>query len=99
MENIRKVAPGVIEGFREFTNSIDEYSPLELKYKELILIGIMTANKSMRGVSTHTKICLDAGGTKEEVLSAVLYATPIVGITSVTLAFTQALSVIENYKD
>ncbi len=99
MENIRKEASGVLAGFRKLTNSIDEYSPIELKYKELILIGIMTANKSIRGVGTHTKICLEAGGTKEEIISAVLYAIPIVGITSVTLALEQALSVIESNKE
>lgn len=98
MQNIIKEAPEVIDGFRELTGAIDRYSPLDLKTKELILLGMFTADKSIRGIDTHVKICLDAGGTREEILAAILYATPIVGIPSVTIAFEKAIEVINNYK-
>lgn len=95
MKNIMEKAPGIIEGFRRLTSSIDDYSSMELKMKELVLIGMMTATRSLRGIDTHVEICKKAGGTENEILASILYAIPICGIPTVTLAFERALEVLK----
>ncbi|EOW9529285.1 carboxymuconolactone decarboxylase family protein [Bacillus cytotoxicus] len=94
MRNIMNEAPRVAEGFFKLTKDIKGFSPMDEKMNELILIGIFTANRGLRGINTHVNRALEAGATKEEVLSAVLLALPAIGISNVTLAFEKALEVI-----
>ncbi|MGG3569634.1 carboxymuconolactone decarboxylase family protein [Priestia megaterium] len=94
MKNIMAEAPEVSRSFFNLTNSVTEYSKMDLKTKELILIGIFTTNRGIRGINTHVIRALEAGATKEEVLGAILLALPAVGISNVTLAFEKALEII-----
>jgi alkylhydroperoxidase/carboxymuconolactone decarboxylase family protein YurZ len=96
MKNIEINAPQILESFRNLTKSIDNYSPIDIKTKELILIGIFTAKSAVRGIKTHTELALKHGNTKEEIISSIMYALPIVGITSVTIALEEALNTIDN---
>ncbi|MEO3944651.1 carboxymuconolactone decarboxylase family protein [Gorillibacterium sp. CAU 1737] len=98
MQNLIQEAPEVAQAFRQLTQSIDGYSPLDLKTKELILIGIFTADKAVRGIDTHVRIALEAGAKKDEIISAILYAMPIVGLPSVTLALGKALEIIDQHQ-
>lgn len=95
MQNIIKEAPGIAKGFRTLTESIDEFSSVDLKTKELILLGIFTANRALRGIDTHVRLALEYGANKNEIISAIMYAMPIVGIASVTLCLEKALEIIE----
>lgn len=85
MQNIINEAPGVAKAFRDLTNSLQEKSAVDKKTKELILLGIFTADKAVRGIDTHVRIALQEGATKDEIVSAILFAIPIVGVPSVTM--------------
>lgn len=99
MKNIKNEAPKVVEAFRNLTNAIDEYSTVNKKTKELILLGIFTADKAAKGIETHTRLALENGATRQEIISAILYALPVVGIPSVTMALNNALKTIEEEKN
>lgn len=98
MQNIKKEAPGVYKAFRELTSALQEKSAVDKKTKELILLGIFTADKALRGIDTHVRIALQEGASKDEIVSAILFAIPIVGIPSVTAALGKALEVIDQIK-
>lgn len=98
MQNIIHEAPGVAHAFRELTNAIDDRSPIEKKIKELILLGIFTAHNAIKGIDTHVRRALDEGATKDEIICAIIYALPVVGISSVTLALEKALQIIIEVK-
>lgn len=95
MKNILKEAPKVGEAFFAFTKAIRESSNLDPKTMELILVGIFAAHRGLRGIGTHVERAKAAGATKDEILSAILLATPVVGITNVTLAVDAALAQLE----
>jgi 4-carboxymuconolactone decarboxylase len=92
MKNILREAPQVGEAFFAFTKSIRESSALDTKTMELVLVAIFASHRGLRGIGTHVERAREAGATKEEILSAILLATPVVGITNVTLAVEAALA-------
>lgn len=94
MKNLMREAGPVAEAFRAMTKAIDDTSPLDLRTKELILLGIFTAKRALRGIDTHVRIATQSGATRREIVAAIVYALPIVGITDVTLALGKALDVI-----
>lgn len=95
MRNVMKVAPDVANAFFGMAKEIKEYSPLDDKVNELILIGIFTAHRGLRGIGTHVERAMATGATKEEIIAAILLAMPIVGCANVTLSLEKALSLIE----
>lgn len=95
MKNIINEAPGVHKAFRSLTSELDKQSTIDLKTKELILIAVFTAIRGLRGIDTHVGLALTNGATKNEIISTILYAIPIVGITNVTLTLEKALEIIE----
>ena len=95
MKNLIREAGPVAEAFRAMTKVIDESSPLDVRTKELILLGIFTANRALRGIDTHVRIAVENGVSRKEIVSAIVYAMPIVGITNVTLCLEKALQVVD----
>lgn len=95
MKNMIKEAPSVAQGFFDLTKSVKQYSPLDEKTNELIILGIFAAQRGLRGINTHVDRAMDEGATKEEVISAVLLALPIIGITDTNLALDQVVEAIE----
>jgi len=98
MQNVIKEAPNVAQGFFDLAKSVKQYSPLDERTNELILIGIFTTHRGIRGMGTHVERAMEVGATKEEIIAAILLALPIIGITDVTLALDKALEVIEGQK-
>lgn len=98
MQNIKNEAPEVYDGFINLTRALQTCSGVDEKTKELIIIGIMTADKATRGITTHVKRALEHGAEKKEIVSAILFALPVVGITKVTPALQTALDVIKQVK-
>ncbi len=94
MKIIAKEAPEVVEAFRNLTKAIDKKSVIDTKTKELILLGIFTADKAVSGIDTHVRLALKNGADRNEIVSAILYALPIVGVPSTVLAVNRALEVI-----
>lgn len=95
MQSIIKEAPEVAKAFFSLTENITAYSAVDLKVKELILIGIFTASGGFRGVQTHVERALEHGAAKEEILSAILLGLPVIGVPNVNLAMEKALEIIE----
>ena len=95
MQHMIKEAPAVAQGFFDLTKAIRSQSVLGDKLNELVLIGIFVcAPQGLRGLSTHVERALTAGATKEEILSAILLALPVIGVTSTNLALERALETI-----
>jgi 4-carboxymuconolactone decarboxylase len=99
MKNIIKEAPLVSQAFFDLTKSIRQHSLLEEKVNELIILGIFTSHNSPRGISTHVGRAMHAGASKNEIISAILLALPISGVTNVNLAIDQALQSISEFTD
>ncbi len=95
MKNLIKEAPNVAQGFFDLAKSVKQYSPLDEKTNELIIIGIFAAHRGITGIGTHVQRAMEEGATKEEVIAAILLALPIVGITDVNLALDKAMETIE----
>lgn len=96
MKNLINEAPKVAEAFFNLTAAIRGSSALPSKINELVLIGIFTASRSLKGIKTHVTRALEAGATKEEIVSAIYLALPVCGISSVNIALDEALQMIED---
>lgn len=97
MKNMMAEAPNVAQGFFDLAKSVKQFSTLDEKTNELIILGVFTAHRGLRGINTHVERAMDAGATKEEIIAAILLALPIVGITDTNLALDQAMESIESY--
>ena len=99
MKNLIKEAPNVAQGFFDLAKSVKQYSPLDEKTNELIIIGIFAAHRGITGIGTHVQRAMEEGATKEEVMAAILLALPIVGITDTNLAIDKAVETMESQKE
>ena len=95
MERLLKEAPNVGDAFFKLTGAITDYFSGDLKTKEIILIGVYTAEGAVRGLKTHVKRAIDNKATKKEILGSILLALPVVGISKVNRAIEVALQVID----
>lgn len=94
MKNLIEEAPKVAEAFFDLTAAIRESSSLEPKIRELVLLGIFTASRSLKGIQTHVERALESGAKKDEIVSAIYSALPVCGVASVNTALDSALSTI-----
>ena len=99
MKNIIAHAPQVADAFFAFTRAIRESSALDPKTMELVLVGIFAAHRGLRGIGTHVERAAAAGASRAEILSAIMLAIPVVGITNVTLAVDAALARLDESPD
>jgi 4-carboxymuconolactone decarboxylase len=99
MKNLISEAPTIADAFFNMTAAIREHCPLTARERELILLGILTANKAPRGIVTHVERALESGATKEEIVSAIILAIPLSGIATVNSALDVALETIEKLKE
>jgi alkylhydroperoxidase/carboxymuconolactone decarboxylase family protein YurZ len=95
MKNMMKEAPAVAQSFFDLAKSVKQYSPLDEKTNELIILGVFTAARGLRGIDTHVERAMNEGATKEEIIAAVLLALPIIGITDTNLALDQTVEAID----
>lgn len=97
MKKIIENAPEVAESFFNMTNKITQYgSEIEIKNKELILVGMFVAAGGYNGVKTHAGRALEAGSSQKEIISAILYAIPVVGISKVNIALEEVIKLFSN---
>ena len=97
MKNLINEAPKVAEAFFNLTAAIRESSVLGTKTNELVLIGVFTASRSLKGIKTHVDRALQAGATQDEIVSAIYLALPVCGIGSVNAALDEAMLAIKNH--
>lgn len=94
MKHLIAEAPGVADAFFNLTAQIRAHSRLGKKQNELVLMGIFTASRALKGIVTHVQRALEAGATKEEIISAIVLALPVVGIGGVNQALDTAMETI-----
>ncbi|PRX23128.1 alkylhydroperoxidase/carboxymuconolactone decarboxylase family protein YurZ [Orenia metallireducens] len=94
MQKMIQEVPRVTDSFFKLTEEITQYSQLDKKTKELILIGIFVAEGSKRGLKTHVERALTEGASKNEVISAIIFALPVMGISKVNTSIEVALEVL-----
>jgi AhpD family alkylhydroperoxidase len=78
-----KTFPEPGKAYLELFKSVMTRPALDTKTKQLILIGIMTAQNYPQGVRAHVPQALAAGATREEIMEAVLTPLPVSGINGI----------------
>ena len=71
--------PEAIGGFMGMFAKIMKDGALKTKEKELIALGIAVALQCNPCIQLHTKKCIDAGSTKEQILEAASVALTMAG--------------------
>ena len=71
---------GVGQAFMSTVMKISEVSALEPKTHELAYISVLAALQMVNGLPFHVKRAKELGASLEEVKSAILVGTPIVGL-------------------
>ncbi|MDP4144210.1 MAG: carboxymuconolactone decarboxylase family protein [Bacillota bacterium] len=87
--------PKVQGGFVNLMNSINESSTLDAKTRELIMVALLTAQKTSDGVKAHAIRAVEAGATIEDIVAAMSQAIPIYGIGTIM----DCLPVIEELEE
>ena len=64
---IAEAIPEVIGAWRGLQRAVLRDGPLPLKTKELIALGMGIVKQCKYCITNHTKACLDAGATREEI--------------------------------
>jgi len=69
--------------YLELFKSVMARPALDARTKQLILIGVMTAQNYPQGVRAHVPQALAAGASREEITEAVLTPLPVSGINGI----------------
>lgn len=79
MGSFTEKLPNVARAFHAFTESCFENGKLDQKQKQLIALAISVHAHNEHCIVYHTKGCLDAGGTEEEMIEAIGVAAALGG--------------------
>lgn len=74
-----KFAPETQRAFNNLHMSVHKEGVLSIKIKELVAVGISIAIQCVPCIAIHTKLALEAGATKEEIIEASLMAVVLRG--------------------
>jgi alkylhydroperoxidase/carboxymuconolactone decarboxylase family protein YurZ len=86
MEILKERAPDVLESYFNMIKTLQRRCPLDEKTKELVLLGILTANQSDHGIPIHIKRAKENGATDEEIITVIVSALPSCGMGTVLKA-------------
>jgi AhpD family alkylhydroperoxidase len=76
---MKEHVPETASGFAGLFNKVMQDGALSVKEKELIALAIGVAQRCEPCIRIHTKKCLDAGATKEQILEAASVAVMMGG--------------------
>ncbi len=79
MEQMKKAAPSVFDGFFGMFGKIMAAGACSVKEKELIALGIAVHAKCEPCIFAHVKKCLDTGATREQIIEAASVAVMMGG--------------------
>ena len=79
MEKMKKDAPAMMTGFGTLFSKVMAAGALGLMEKELIALGIAVSYRCAPCIRAHTKKCLEAGASKEQILEAASVAVVMGG--------------------
>ncbi|WP_141432208.1 carboxymuconolactone decarboxylase family protein [Bacillus sp. 03113] len=78
-ELFKKEFPEPAKVFGELFQAVSSYA-LDEKTKQLVYLGILTANRYSPAVPVHIAMALKAGATPEEIKEAMMLAIPAGGL-------------------
>lgn len=96
MKHIIENKPQVADAFFALTKQIREQASLPAKFRELIILSVLTATRSTKGIEVHVQRAVAEGATKDEIISTILLAMPVTGVPSVNIALDKAVEVYDN---
>ena len=76
---MKEQIPDTINGFGGLFSKVMKDGALSLREKELVALGIGVAQRCTPCIVAHTKKCLEAGATKEQILEAASVAVVMNG--------------------
>lgn len=97
MGSFSEKLPEVARAFHAFTESCFEDGKLNLKDKQLIALAISVHANNEYCTLYHTKGCLDAGGTEEEMMEAIGVAAALGGGSAMSQGVTIWQDALEDF--
>lgn len=79
MEKMKKDLPAMSAGFGALFGKVMTDGALGLREKELVALGIAVAANCKACIAAHTKKCLEAGASREQILEAAAVAVVMGG--------------------
>jgi AhpD family alkylhydroperoxidase len=79
MEKMKKDAPAMFAGFGGLFSKVMTDGAMSLREKELVALGIAVALNCKPCIGAHTKKCLEAGASREQILEAAAVAVVMGG--------------------
>ncbi|BBP42515.1 carboxymuconolactone decarboxylase family protein [Thiosulfativibrio zosterae] len=79
MGRLMKDMPAQLKSFGAFVKGAEAAGALDEKTKHLMLLSLGVAFQCSWCIAVHTKGCVDAGSTKEEILEAAMMAVVMGG--------------------
>jgi AhpD family alkylhydroperoxidase len=76
---MKEQIPDTVNGFAGLFGKVMKDGALSLREKELVALGIGVSQRCLPCIRAHTKKCLDAGATKEQILEAASVAVLMAG--------------------
>ena len=78
-EKMKKDAPAMTAGFGGLFSKVMTDGAISLREKELIALGIAVAVNCHPCIMAHTKKCIEAGASREQIIEAVSVAVVMGG--------------------
>ncbi|RPI67918.1 MAG: carboxymuconolactone decarboxylase family protein [Geobacteraceae bacterium] len=78
--------PSVFRDYKQLGISTRQAGPLNEKTQDLVKLGIAIGTNSQGAVMSHTRKCLAAGSTPEEIIHVVLLALTTTGFPNMIAA-------------
>ncbi len=103
-EAIQETLPGVMEGFRNFSQSVIALKQIPLKMKELIAVAVAVGIRCQPCIVHHVKGALDQGATPDEILEACSVSIfmgggPSIAYTAYVVQALKDFKALENEED
>jgi alkylhydroperoxidase/carboxymuconolactone decarboxylase family protein YurZ len=78
--------PAIFKDYKQLGISTRQAGPLDEKTQDLVKLGIAIGSNSQGAVMSHTRKCLAAGCSREEITHAVLLALTTTGFPNMIAA-------------
>lgn len=78
-QEIESFNPALWESFMAFVHEVCKDGALPAKFKEIILIALAVADHSPFCITIHTKLAIEAGASKAEIMEGALLASAMAG--------------------
>jgi len=79
LRRLRKSSPDMVRSYMDFWRATKKSSPIPAKYKELIQLAVVIHSCCKPCIFLHTRLCLQAGATPDEIIDATMQAVAMGG--------------------